>query len=183
MPVTGFLRAIGLMNAAVWLGSTAFFVLVAGPTLLSADMKHLLGENNYPFFADAIVQLLAKRVFVLQIICATIALLHMLAEWLYLGRPLRRVNTSLVSSLFVLALVCTLLIGPKIEQLHRVKFARNQPAEITNAAAKSLQVWQRLGQALNLLILAGVTVYFGRLIGHTSTVGTARFVPPVKLGI
>ncbi len=171
---------MGLMNAAVWLGSAAFFSLVAGPALLSAEMKHLLGENNYPFFAGAIVQLLAKRFFKLQVAFAAIALTHMLAEWAYLGKPLRRANTILLCGLLVLSLACALVIGPKIQHLHRTKFAVNQPAEVVRANAKSLQLWQILGEAVNLVALAGVAVHFWRLASAPSQ---ARFVVPVKFRI
>lgn len=181
--MTGLLRFIGLLNAAVWLGSTAFFTLVTEPALLSADMKHLLGQNNYPFFAGAITQVVARRFFVLQIVCASIALVHMLAAWLYLGKTLRRLNTSIVAGLFILALACALLIGPKIEQLHMAKFAKNQPADLADAAAKSLQLWLGLGRAVNFIILAGVTVYFVRIASVTGTPSPPRFVPPLKLGI
>lgn len=181
--MTGFLRCLGLLNAAVWLGSTAFFTLVTEPALLSADMKQLLGQNNYPFFAGAITQVVARRFFVLQIICASIALLHMLAAWLYLGKPLRRLNTGIVAGLFVVAVTCALLIGPKIEQLHMAKFARNQPAELADAAAKSLQLWLGLGRAANFIILAGVTVYFVRIASVAGTPSSPRFVPALKLGI
>ncbi|MCS7337617.1 MAG: DUF4149 domain-containing protein, partial [Verrucomicrobiae bacterium] len=142
---------MGLLNAAVWLGSTVFFVLVAAPTLLSSSMKNLLGPNNFPFFAGAVLQLLTRNFYTLQIICGAVALLHMIGEWLYLGRPLRRFNTALLSSLFVLALVCKLLVSPKTERLHRLKHAPNRPAEVTSAAAKSLQVWQGLGHGLNFI--------------------------------
>jgi len=56
--VIGFLRIVGILNAAVWFGAAVFFTFGAGFAPFSAEMKRLLGSNNYPYFSGAIAQIL-----------------------------------------------------------------------------------------------------------------------------
>src|SRR6266436_1420387 len=81
--VIGFLRFVGLLNAAVWFGAAIFFTFAAGPAVFSQDMKDALRQNN-PYFYGAIAQVLISRYFRLQLICGVIALLHLVMESLYL---------------------------------------------------------------------------------------------------
>ncbi len=58
-PVIGFLRFIGLTNAAVWFGAAVFFTFVGGPAFFSPEMKHLLP----PPYNGAAAELMIARVF------------------------------------------------------------------------------------------------------------------------
>src|SRR5438045_1500065 len=68
-PLTGFLRFVGILNAAVWLGGGIFFTLGSAPAVFSRDMQSLLGREYYPYFSGAIAQVLIAKSFHLQIIC------------------------------------------------------------------------------------------------------------------
>ena len=57
----GFLRFAGILNAAVWCGSS-IFLIVGLPPLFSVEMKRLLGEPGVGFAAQTIL----ARFFILQ---------------------------------------------------------------------------------------------------------------------
>ena len=40
--VTGFLRFIGVANAAIWFGSAIFFTFAAGPAFFTTEMVHII---------------------------------------------------------------------------------------------------------------------------------------------
>ena len=65
----GFLRFVGLMNAAVWFGAAIFFTFGIGAAAFSPEMKELLGPKNSPYFSGAIAQILIARYFHLQLLC------------------------------------------------------------------------------------------------------------------
>ena len=165
------------MNAAVWFGATVFFTVGAGPALFSLDMKHLLGENNYPFFSGAIAQIVMARYFDLQLACSLVALAHAAAEWLYLGRPLQKFGLGLLLGLLFLGFVGGCGMQPKIKELHTRKYALNYAPEVRASAAKSLRVWHGLAQVANVVMLGGLAVYLWR-VAHP--VSMARFVAPTK---
>jgi len=171
--VIEFLRFVGLMNAAVWFGATVFFAVGAGPAIFSQDMKHLLGENHYPYFSGAIAQIVIARYFHLQLVCSLVALLHAAAEWLYLGRPLQRFGLGLLLGLLFLSFVGGCGMQPRIKELHARKYALNYAPEVRESAAKSLRVWHGLAQVVNVVMLGGLAVYLWR-VAHP--VSTARFV-------
>ncbi|MDW8310218.1 MAG: hypothetical protein RMK20_12670, partial [Verrucomicrobiales bacterium] len=99
--MTGFLRFVGIANAAAWLGACLFYTLGVGPATLSADMQTLLGPRYFPYFAGAVGLILLKRYFQFHIVCASVALLHALAERFYLGRRLTRARLALLAALLV----------------------------------------------------------------------------------
>jgi len=165
------------MNAAVWFGATVFFTVGAGPAAFSQDMRSLLGEAYYPYFSGAIAQIVIARYFHLQLACGLVALLHALAEWLYLGKRLRRFGLGLLMGLFALALVGGFWMQPKIKELHAARYAVNQPAAAREAKAKSLRLWHGAAQMVNLVMLAGLAVYVWR-VAHP--VSPTRFVSPIK---
>jgi hypothetical protein len=175
--VIGFLRFVGLMNAAAWFGAGVFFTFGAGPSLFSQDMKHLLGENQYPYFSGAIAQVVIARYFHLQVICAIVALLHALAEWFYLGRPLRKFGLGLLLGLLVLSSVGGCVMQPRIKGLHATKYALNSTPEVRQSAAKSLRAWHGMAQIVNLLMLGASSLYLWRVARPADT---ARFIKPLK---
>jgi hypothetical protein len=173
----GFLRFVGLMNAAVWFGATVFYTVGAGPALYSQDMKHLLGENYFPLFSGAIAQIVIARYFHLQLACGIVALLHAAAEWLYLSRPLQRFGLGLLFGLVFFSLIGGCWIQPRIKELHIRKYALNYAPEVRASAAKSLPVWHGVAQVVNVLMLGGLAVYLWR-VAHP--VSATRFVAPTK---
>ncbi|HEY9173589.1 MAG TPA: DUF4149 domain-containing protein [Verrucomicrobiae bacterium] len=176
--VIGFLRFVGLLNAAVWLGAAVFFTFGAGPAAFSDEMKTLLGPKNHPYFSGAIAQVLIARYFTFQLICGVIAALHLFTEWLYLGRPMRRFTGYLLVGLLLLGLAGDFGMQPKIKRLHAAKYAVNATPQSREAAARSLAAWHGVAQSVNLLMLAGLVVYVWRVANPSEA---TRFVPAVKL--
>lgn len=166
-----------MVNAAVWLGAAVFFTFAGGPAVFSDDMKTLLGPNNYPYFSGAIAQVLIARYFKLQLVCGAIAVVHLFAEWLYLGRPLRRFGSYLLVLLVAFSLAGSIWMQPKMRSLHHAKYTA-ATAQDREAAASALRVWHGAAQGVNLLLLAGLVVYLWR-VAHPEEI--TRFVPAVKL--
>jgi hypothetical protein len=160
--VIGFLRFIGILNAAIWLGGAVFFTFGAGQVPFSDSMKELL-QTNYNYFSGAIAQLLIGKYFALHILCGVIALAHMGAEWLYLGRPARKSTLILLLALFGFGLLGSLWLQPKMKRLHLLKYT---PAELTqevrDQATRSFRIWHGTSQVLNLFVLGGLCVYAWR---------------------
>ena len=104
-------------------------------------------------------------------------MLHLLAEWLYLGRSAHRLWLGLLTGLLAAGLMSNAWIVPQLTQLHRSRHALNLKPEYREAAAKSFQSWRRVFQGLNLLIIGGVALYFWRV---TSPTDPPRFVSPTK---
>ncbi len=160
------LRLIGVMNAALWFGAGIFFTFVAAPALFSRPIKDLFGpETAGVAFAGLIAQALLERYFVLQYICASVALLQQVAEWLYLGKALQRASLGLLLGVFSLGLVNGLGLQPKLKNLHSIRFSAElyhrelySPAQ-KEQATQSFRSWHHLAVAINLLQLGGLTLY------------------------
>jgi len=175
--VIGFLRFVGMVNAAVWLGAAVFFTFAGGPALFSDEMKTLLGPHNFPYFSGAIAQVLVARCFKLQLVCGLVALLHLFAEWLYLGRPLRRFTSYLLAGLLLCSLAGDFWMQPKIKSLHHAQYT-SATAQSRATAASAGRFWHGAAQGVNFLMLAGLGVYLWR-VGHP--LDTTRYVGGLKL--
>jgi hypothetical protein len=175
--VIGFLRLVGLFNAAVWFGAAVFFTFGTGRAPFSPEMAALLGPKNYPYFSGAIAQLLIARYFQLQFICSAVALVHLLAEWLYLGRFPQRFQLGLLIGLCLTVLVGGCWLQPRLQRLHTVKYALNQRLEIREAAGRSFKAWHGVSMGVNLLLVAGLAVYLWRVANPSDA---TRFVSAVK---
>ena len=175
------IRFIGILNAAIWLGA-AVFVLAAQGAFFSGEVATL---GLHPFWPGAMAQLILARYFNLQYICGAIAVAHLLAEWVYLGRPLHRVTLALLIGLLFIGFAGGLWLQPKLKALHLVKYSMSEqykpialPNEQRIEAANSFRVWHGVASALNLVVLAGLMVYFWRVIhppDNLRFVGTPQF--------
>jgi hypothetical protein len=175
--VIGFLRLIGVLNAALWLGGAVFFTLAAGPAFFSPDMEKLLEARNYPYFSVAIEQIIVARYFQFQIACALVALLHLLAEWFYLGRPARTFSFSVIAALLALVLIGGNLVQPRLKQLHATAYALKVPPAGRAAAAASFRAWSNFSELLNFVVIGGLVVYLWRVTNHSDSM---RFSSSVK---
>lgn len=151
--MTGLLRFVGILNAAVWCGS-AVFLVVALPGIFSAELKTLLTPERVGFAAEAVV----ARFFFLQYWCGGIALAHLLGEWLYAGRRVRRLNLALVLAMLALALAGGLWAQPKMDKLHLVKYFGTVPEQRAQAG-KSFALWHAATESANVLVIAGLVLY------------------------
>lgn len=173
----GFLRFVGVLNAAVWFGGSVLFTFAVGPAPFSAEMKSLLGPGNFPYFSGAIAQVLIARYFHLQVICAVVAVLHLLAEWLYLGKHPRKFQSGLLIGLCLAALVGGYWFQPKLKALHATKYGVNTRPEIRETVARSFKTWHGMSQVINVLAVAGLAAYLWRTANPSDP---TRFVSSVK---
>jgi hypothetical protein len=168
---------MGMLNAAIWLGAAIFCTLGVLPLVNSQKMMSLLGQAYFPYMSGGIIRLIIVRLFYWQIACAVIAWLHLVLEWLYLGRTPRRRWVALLTLLFSASLITGLWLNPKLTRLHRSQHALNLTAGAREAAAKGFRFWDGVFQAVNVMLIGGVAVYFWRL---TTNEDAPRFVTPVK---
>jgi len=165
------------MNAAVWFGAAIFFTVGIGPAPFSQEMKDLLGPKNAPIYSGAFAQIFIARYFHLQLACGSVALLHLLAEWLYLGRTPRQFWLGLLLGLVAAGLVGGYWFQPKLKDLHSVKYGLKTPPQAREAADRSFRAWHGISQGLNLLMLCGLAVYLWRVANPADP---ARFVNTAK---
>jgi hypothetical protein len=161
--VIGLLRFVGILNAAVWCGS-AIFLTIGLPAVFSPELKKLLTPAGVGFAAEAVV----ARFFLLQYWCGGIALAHLLAEWTYCGRPIRRFNLMLVLGLLTLALIGGLWAQPKMRAWHEVKYFGKSPQEQAQAA-KDFGLWHGVSEAANMFVIAGLIIYLWRVSRPSET--------------
>ena len=174
----GFLRFIGVINAAVWLGTAVFFTFGAGPACFSTDMKTALGiTTETSYFPGAIAQVIITRYFHVTLACGVVALVHLLAEWLYMGRPTRKFSLVLVVGLFLLTFIGGNVFQPRLKELHARHYSTQLPIAERDAAAKTFRVFHAVAQVLNVFMLGGLIVYAWR-VGNPPD--TLRFVSPAK---
>ena len=162
----GFLRFLGVANAAVWLGAAISFTFAVGPAFFSDRMMTLLGSGNADVgraFAGAAVQLLLERYYILHHVCGLIAILHVVAEWLYMGKPLQRLTLWLLLGIFALGLIGGYGLQPRLQGFHRTLYAPGSTTEQREQAKRSFNTLHAVSQGLNLIVIAGVLVYLWRV--------------------
>ena len=165
------------MNAAVWFGAAVFFTFVLGSAPFSQEMKDLLGPKNSPYFTGAIAQIFIARYFRLQLVCGVVALLHLLAERVYLGRTPHKLSFGLLIALVLGGWLGGHWVQPKMKQLHTIKYAVSTPRQEREAADSSFRAWHGVSQGMNLLMLAGLGFYLWRVANPADP---ARFVSTTK---
>lgn len=175
--VIGFLRFLGMLNAAVWLGAAVFCTLGVVPVVSSQKVQALLGQTYFPYLSGAISRVVVAQLFHWQIFFAVLAWVHLVLEWLYLGRTPRRFWVGLLTVLFSLCLMGGLWLNPKLTRLHRSQYATNVRPDDRELAGRGFRLWDGVFQAVNVLLIGGVAVYFWRL---TTIEDAPRFVSPVK---
>lgn len=163
MIVIALLRFVGLLNAAVWFGTVAFFVFVAEPATGSGSMRELLGQKNFPYFSSAIGGLIAGRCFTFFLVCSLVALLHTGAEWLYFGKYPKRFWLTLIFALFLGGLTQSYGLQPKLSARLVAEHNPNSRPQEREQAGSSYRAWHLLSTALNLVLLGGLAVYLWRV--------------------
>ena len=153
----GFLRIIGVVNAAIWFGS-AIFVVIGVPGIFALAAAKILSKPDAGLAAQSVL----ARFFILQYGCAAIALGHFFADRFLLGRPARRSTLGLLIALSSLVLLGGFWLQPKLRNLHHTKYWGTVPAE-QNQAAQSFGLWHGVSQIGNLLVIGGLFLYFVRV--------------------
>ena len=154
----GFLRFVGVANAAMWFGASIFFTFSIGPAFLSDQMIGLLTRP----YAGAAAQIVIERYFLFHELCGGVALAHLVAEWLYMGKPLQRLTLWLLLGILALGLVGGHSLQPKLRALHRTIYGPGSTPQQIVQAKQSFKFWHAASQALNLVVLGGVAVYLWR---------------------
>jgi len=158
-----FLRWLGVLNAAVWFGPAFSFTVVAAPAVFSSDTEKLLGPNYYHYFAGKIAGFIIHRAFNLQLICGVLALLHLLLERLYFGKPPSALRLALLIGVLVLTLFGALIAQPKVQGLHETRYSVKATPVERESAREAFGTWHGVSQGLNVLVLIGLAVYTGRV--------------------
>lgn len=173
--MTGFLRFIGILNAAIWLGGSVYFVFVAGQVPFSPEMKDMLGPAHSHYFVGSIAQVGVARFFSFQLICVIIALAHLGAEWLYQERRNRKYLLWMLAAMLAVTLLGDYWLQPKMRNLFRGKYAVNYTPPQRDAAARAFGLWHGVSMTVNLFMLGGLVVY---LVQMSRPPESARFVSP-----
>lgn len=179
-----FLRLAGLVVASIWLGGTVLFVLALDPLFGRAEVLRLLG----PLYAGEMGLLALQRFHLFQLLCASLALIHTLAEWLYSGRPLESRLLALLVVLLIAASAGRVWLVPKCRGLNiqahlgpNQKVLREPQTPAQRQAAHSLAVWQGIGVVLNVVSMSGVALFF--LHAYQPANGGPRLFPRSRLRI
>ena len=156
-----------MLNAAIWLGGGVFFTLSA-TALIGPEVKAMFGGSG--FWPGLLAERVIERYFHLQQICGVIAVVHLVAEWFYLGRPMQRLNVFLLSVLLFIGFIGGLWLQPKLQRLQLVRYGMSEqhrpaalPREVRAAADSSWRTWHRVSLAGNFVGIAMLLVYFWRV--------------------
>ncbi len=168
-----FLRLIGVINAAVWLGASVTMVCAVAPAFFSSAMLRLLPLSH----SGAAELIIAQHGFVLQYFCGAIALGHLVVEWIYAGKALRRWPTYLVGGLLGLALLGGQVLQPKLQRLHLEMYGVRSTRQQRERAGAAFRSWQLVVHAANVLTIFGLATYVWQV---TSTGIAPRFVGATK---
>lgn len=163
------LRFIGVINAAVWLGS-AVFVTIGLPVVFGKEVATYVQRPQVGIVAENIL----ARYTVVQYWCVGIALCHLFAEHLLLGRKLSARMLSVLLGLLAVALINGLWLQPKMRDLHKAKYWGT--VEATRAEAdKNFRRLHGVSQPANLLVIAALVIYVWNVSRSPNGNGEPRF--------
>jgi len=161
--VIGFLRFLGILNAAVWFGAAVFFTFGAVPALSSREMEVLLSARHFPYFSVAISQVVQARHFHFQLICGAAAVFLVVTEWLYSGKVPEKIWRALLVGLLAVNLLNGLFLEPAMKKWHREAYGLTVLPEQRKIAFKSFRAWQSVSDVVNFVLLGGLGVYLWRM--------------------
>ena len=158
-----FLRWVGIVNAAIWFGAAIFLVVALG-AIFSPDIVEIFRKagDTSKFYSGAVAMAVFHRYFALQYVCGIIAILHLVAEKLYLGRALSRLGLGLVALLIVVALVGGGWLQPRMEKLRSESYS-SPSAEQKARAEHSFKTLHVTSEIINLFVMAGLLVHLIRV--------------------
>ncbi len=155
----GLIRFVGIVNAAVWLGAVVFFTVAAGPAFFSAEMATVLPRQH----AGRVAEIIISRLATVQIWCAAIALLHLLAEHLFSGKRVEQRTLGSLLVLLAINLAAKFWLLPKMHQLQMVRYGETTTPEQKAAAISQFGLWHGLSWVGNLIVIACLGYYLWRL--------------------
>jgi hypothetical protein len=149
------------MNAAVWLGAAVFYNFLVAPLFSYPEILSAIGWS----YSGWIGQFAMAKFFQMSLWCAGIALLHLVAECVYLGRPLSRFHLFLLAGLLCLTLMGSVWLQPHLGRLHITRYHSSTTPVASQQAGRAFTAWHGVTQFLNYLSLAGVMVYVWQVTG------------------
>jgi len=160
--VTAFLRYLGILNTALWLGAAVFLILGLPAIFgISDEAKTFIGPGGNLALGSAAQRVLA-RFFILQYCCGAIGLAHLTLEWLYCGKPLVQRNLGILAALIGLALAGGLFMQPKLTDLHsQIYYGTTQAAR--DQAGHAFRAWHAVSECVNVLAIGGLLLYLWRV--------------------
>jgi hypothetical protein len=160
-------HVVAVLNAAVWFGAGLFLTAVVGPNFFSPAVTDLVGRQN----AGLIAQSVLAKYFVLQWICAVVALV---LQW-RCGSGGRWARASRGGLATVLVLVCVggFWLQPKLVELNRQRHAASTPAEERTGLARRFGMWHGVSQVGNLVVLIGAFAHL-LILAHGPQAGGSR---------
>jgi hypothetical protein len=169
--VIAILRFVGIINAAIWFGAAIFFTVAVGPAFFSPEMKTLLGLK----YSGAAAQIVLHRYFILHQCCGVIAIIHLVTEWLYTGKPFDRLSFTIVIIAFLVGVVSGNWMEPNMKHLHFIKYTTQGTQ--SQDAARTFGILHGISQSLNLVSTVGLLFFLWRV---TSSIPPLRFVGSSK---
>src|SRR6266498_3409739 len=100
----------------------------------------MIGLLTRPY-AGAAAQIVIERYFIFHELCGVIALTHLVAEWLYMGKPLQRLTLWLLLGIFALGLVGGHSLQPKLRDFHRAIYGPSSTLQQVDQARRSFKLW------------------------------------------
>lgn len=155
------LRFIGLLNAAVWLGSMVLFTAIIGPAIFGPEVRQIVGRADW--LPGAIAQILVVNYMLLQQWCAGIALVHWIFDWLYTGKLHAKSSVFIILFCLLVAIGGSQLLAPQMKQLHLIKYSPQSTPAQKEYAARNFRILHATAQITNLLAFCGVLFYYWRL--------------------
>jgi hypothetical protein len=165
--VTSALKFIGITNAGIWLGVIVYHICVVGPVFGSDEMVRLLRSPH----AIASSLLEEKRFYLTLITCNFIAIIHLIAEWLYMGRAMVSSTVTTLALLLLSGILSAGAIQPYRSQMHLTAYVSEEEVQKRNAT-KDYQLWSGIQGVLNIAMLSGVGFYFFRVSTREDKVKT-----------
>ena len=158
--MTAFLRYLGILNAAVWLGACVFLI-IGLPAIFSDQLKNAIGPAG-PVVVGWAAQMVLARFFILQYYCGAIGLAHLTLEWICCGKPLVQRNLGILALLMGLALAGGLWMQPKLKDLQHLKYyGATQP--VREEAGRAFYAWHGVSECGNLVTVGGLLIYLWRV--------------------
>jgi hypothetical protein len=173
--VSGFLRFVGILNAAAWFGAALFLCFGAEPAVFSADTQVLL-QKSFTYLAGLLDHNIRVRFFYLSLFFGVVALVHLVAEWLYLGRTAPRLSLWLLMGLLGQVLANRGLLEPRLKTLHVTRVVGGSVAE-RQAAQKSFSTLSTVIEIMDVFIVGGLAIYLWRMANPPDSL---RFVSATK---
>lgn len=154
------IQLVTALNAAIWLGGTAFFTFIAGPAVFNSELETILPKPENGIAARFMIGKFAA----FQLACAAMSVISLLISWRF--RLLNHLNQLALLLFFIILFlgIGALFLTPKMDALFQLKYADyfglQTTSEEKESASKAFGQLHGISQLGNLLVLIGLLVNF-----------------------